>query len=150
MIKENKKYYGEMVRAWEESDLNCYVITGPQQGGAERNTPVAKIGRVVQVRLESGQFGSDTVFLRHANDSLTTHENQAFWKVPGEFKSYLDECFKDAYVDDPIEYEYTIGKELPEKGFIVSSTVPEGESTPMRDIKASLHKSISKLTGNGS
>lgn len=134
-IKENEEYYGEMIHNWNLSHKNRYVITGLQQGGASVNQ---RIGRVAQVRLESGYFGSDNVLLRHCNNELTQHTNQSFWLIPEKYTEYLDECFKDAFLDDSDTQEYTLQGQQPEKGFIIPSKVKEGESTPMRDIKAAL------------
>lgn len=141
IIRENQEYYGGRILSWKDSDFNSYVITGPQAG--RPNTPDVLIGRVVQVRLESGQFGSETVFLRHIN-SFTTHENQAYFRIPERFKEYLDDRFKDTELDKP-NIEYTMNGEDPKTGFIIPSPVPEGESTPMRDVTASIKRSISKM-----
>lgn len=144
IIKENKEYidYNCMIRTWDDSHKNKYVITGAQAGECTIDT---RIGRVAQVRLEAGAFGSDTVFLRHANDVLRTHENQCFWLIPDKFTEYLDECFKDAYMDDANNEEYTIGGNDPAIGFIIPSPINEGETTPMRDIKSAISIKLKTL-----
>lgn len=140
-IKENLEYFGEMIHNWTTDYKNKYVITGLQQGGAGIEK---RIGRVAQVRLEAGDFGSDNVLLRHSDDGLQQHTNQSFWLIPEKFTTYLDECFKDVYLDNSDEYEYTLGKDSkPEKGFIIPSKVKAGDSTPMRDIQNAIDKLIS-------
>lgn len=141
-IKEDKEYFGEYITEWKPEYENKYVITGQQQGfpGLER-----RIGRVAQVRLEAGEFGSDNVLLRHVDNVLMQHHNQSFWLIPDKFKSYLDECFKDVDMDNATECEYTIGEKLPEKGFIIQFKIKDGESTPMRDIKNAINDKLKDL-----
>ena len=141
-IAENKEYFGKMIHEWDLSYKNAYVITGHQQGGS---TVDSRVGRVAQVRLESGEFGSDNVLLRHVDDGLTQHSNQSFWLIPAKFKAYLDDCFKDAYLDDSDKSEYTLGGKDGAKGFIIPSPVKEGESTPMRDIKNAIYGRIKDI-----
>jgi len=142
-IKENKEYFGEMIHEWVLEHKNKYVITGLQQGGVGVDM---RVGRVVQVRLESGDYGSDTVLLRHCNDLLQQHTNQSFWLIPDKFSSYLDECFTETYLDDSDETEYTLEQGIkPYKGFIKSSLIKENESTPMRDIKNAIYNKLSEM-----
>jgi len=141
-IEENKEYFGSMIHNWTTDHKNKYVITGLQQGGACIDK---RIGRVAQVRLEAGDFGSDNVLLRHCDDVLQQHTNQSFWLIPDKFTAYLDECFKDVYLDDSDKFEYTLNEENPEKGFIINSKVKDGESTPMRDVKRAINEKISEL-----
>lgn len=141
-IKDDQEYLGEMIHEWKLEHKNAYVITGMQQGGAGIDN---RVGRVAQVRLESGDFGSDNVLLRHVDDSLTQHTNQSFWLIPAKFKEYLDECFVDAYLDDSDKFEYTLGKIGGATGFIIPSPIKDGESTPMRDIKGAIYNKISDI-----
>ncbi|MFA5409297.1 MAG: hypothetical protein WC343_11055 [Bacilli bacterium] len=39
------------------------------------------LGRVVQIRVGWGAFGSDLVLIRHPDEALRAHENQCFWKL---------------------------------------------------------------------
>lgn len=141
-IKNNKEYTGEMIHEWKPEHKNVYVITGWQQGGSTIDT---RVGKVVQVRLESGEFGSDNVLLRHVDDSLVQHSNQCFWLIPTKFKNYLDECFKDVYLDDSDIFEYTLGGKDEAQGFIIKSPVKEGENTPMRDVKNAIYEKIAEI-----
>lgn len=143
MIEQNEEYFGKVINTWTNDHKNKYVITGHQQGSNEFER---RIGRVVQVRLEAGDYGSDNVLLRHYDNELRQHANQSFWEIPDKFNEYLNEIFKEVYLDDSDNYEYTITNGLmPEKGFIIKSKIKDGESTPMRDIKEKLIKKISKL-----
>lgn len=40
---------------------------------------------------------------------------------------------------------YTLQGKYPEKGFIVESSVPDGESTPMRDIKNAIFDKLDEI-----
>jgi hypothetical protein len=118
------------------------VITGPQQGNSTLDN---RVGRVAQVRLESGEFGSHNVLLRHVDGSLVQHTNQSFWLIPSKFKAYLDECFKDVYLDDSDAFEYTLNGKEGSIGFIIASPIKDGQSTPMRDIKTAICGKIAKI-----
>ena len=143
MIKENKEYMGEMIHKWKPEHKNKYVITGVQMGCKGFDN---RIGRVAQVRLEAGDYGSDNVLLRHCDNNLQQHTNQCFWLIPDKFKVYLDKCFKDAHIDDSDNFEYTLfDGEFAEKGFIVPSPIKKGETTPMRDIKNAIKKRLTEL-----
>ena len=139
-IRESNDYFGELISEWKETDMNCYVVTGMQAGSD--NSTDTRIGRVVQIRLEDGQFGSDTVLLRHCNNSLISHQNQCFYRVPGNKKEYLDKIFKKVHLDAADKEEYGIAGEDGYVGFIKPSSVKEGASTPMRDIKRQLYNRI--------
>jgi len=97
ILKEESGYVGTLIHEWKPEYKNSYVITGIQVGSNSIDT---RIGKLVQVRLEAGDFGSDLVLLRHVNDSLCSHANQTFWLIPSKYKPYLDECFKGVYLDD--------------------------------------------------
>lgn len=126
----------------DEKDFNAFVITGPHPGTID-----SFIGRVVQVRQEAGAYGSDTVFIRHINDVLMTHENQWFFYVHPDYIKEAEDLFKDTINDKPKE-TYTINGKNRRKGFIIPSKVKAGQSTPMRDIKNSLANKLSEFVGN--
>lgn len=139
-IIKNAKYQSE-IHSFKESHFGKYVYTGL---GPPLNY---RVGRLVQVRLEDGEFGSDNVLLRHYDDTLTQHSNQSFYIVSAEFKDELDILFKNTSVDS-IEIEYTKGNGIdPETGFLIPSKIGEDESTPMRDIKRKLTHLISEKFG---
>ncbi len=74
-----------------------------------KKTPI--VGRLVQVRLGCGQFGSEIYFLRMLDGSLQTFEN--------EMIKLIDEDIPKG--PDAIGDEYTIKGEWPEKGFVVKN-----------------------------
>lgn len=140
---KNKYSIVSKIDRFSESDFGKYVITwlGPPHN--------YMVGRLVQVRLEAGEFGSDMVLLRQYDNVLMRHENQSFYRVHEKYHNELDELFKDTD-QDSTEITYTIAKgELPETGFIISSKIKDGESTPMRDIKKSLYNKIGELIEYG-
>lgn len=74
------------------------------------------IGRLVQVRKKTGQFGSDVYFIRRfSTGKLMTFENVGL-------RHYDEPLFENAIdrmeIDSP-EQEYTISGEFPEIGFII-------------------------------
>ncbi len=145
-ITDNEEFFGEYISEWKPEHKNAYVISGMIQG--KECIADNRVGRVAQVRLEAGDFGSHCVLLRHVNDVLTPHENQSFWLIPDRFKDYLDGLFKDTYMDDSDKYYYTLQKKKRQKGFIVSSKIKVGQSTPMRDIKAAISSKIHEIVSN--
>lgn len=142
-IKDNEEFFGKYISIWKPEYQNAYVITGMIQG--KECVAENRVGRVVQVRLEAGDFGSDCVLLRHRNDDLIPHENQSFWLIPEKFKAHLDECFEGVYADDANEEFYTIQGKDREKGFIIPSKIKKGQSTQMRDIKEAIGLKLEEL-----
>ena len=138
-IEDNQDYYGSVISKWTAKHKGVYVITGIQQNNSGIQN---QIGKVVQVRLEAGQFGSDSILLRHCDDSLVEHSNQIFWSIPERFNSYLDEFFKDTYLDDSDTNEYSLKGNCPKKGFIIESQIKAGKSTPLRRIKTAILKNL--------
>ncbi len=143
VIEDNKEYFGEYISEWKPEYKNAYVTTGMIQG--KEQIAENRVGRVVQVRLEAGDYGSDCVLLRHRNDDLTPHENQSFWLIPDKFKDYLDELFKEVHKDDSDSHFYTLQGKKKAKGFIIASKVKLGKSTPMRDIKNAISCKIGEI-----
>jgi hypothetical protein len=124
-----------------EEDFGSYVCTGPH-GGPDVN----RVGRVVQVRLEDGDFGSDTVFLRHSNGNLQMHTNNFYEKVNPLLISALDKMYKTngVYWDQPGE-SYTKGGKFKRKGFIIKSKVKPGETTPMREVRKGIMENLERI-----
>ena len=144
-IEENKEYFGEVIHKWSPSHKNVYVITGPN---GKTNTMESRIGRVAQVRLEAGEFGSDLVLLRHLNDRLCQHHNQMFWSIPEKFTAYFDDLFKETYQDDSDKIPYSLESRHSEKGFIIPSPFGSGDETPMRKVKDSIMNQIASTTND--
>lgn len=74
------------------------------------------IGRLVQIRKKSGQFGSDVFLIRHKNGKLSTLENAGLKLYDKEELPF--------FKGDSTEQEYSIFGKSPKKGFIVE-VVPE-------------------------
>mgnify|MGYP003440473607 FL=1 len=145
-IEDNQEYFGEIINNWTPELKNKYVITGFIAG--KENIADNRVGRVAQVRLEAGDFGSDCVLLRHKDDTLIPHVNQSFWLIPDKFKDYLDNIFTDVYLDDSDKYFYTLGGKKSKKGFIVKSPIKKNQSTPMRDIKNAISVKLNDIIIN--
>ena len=118
MIEVTDEYYGGIIEDWEDIYMNRYVITGPQMGIGEDYDRL--VGRVVQVRLDAGQYGSHNVLLRHRDNILMQHMVQEFQLIPEKFTPYLDECFVDVYLDHSGDDDvYNLNGEDPKRGFII-------------------------------
>jgi hypothetical protein len=141
---------GPKINNFVESDYGKYVITGMQAEPSNVNT---RIGKLLQVRLEDGIYGSDCVFLRHLDGSLIPHENQAFFRVRDEYIDFMDSIYNEMYSKydeesiDSIQTSYTkSGFKEPEIGFIIPSKFSADDHTPMRLIKASIASKINGIT----
>lgn len=124
-----------MVRDFTENDFNKYIavffLFNPD--------PIIMLGRIVQVREEWGQFGSNQIYMRCCDDRLQVHENQAFYFVPDNLIKEMDELFKDAELDTP-NTTYSLQGKNRRKGFIVKSRIKKGDTTPMREVLTDLKK----------
>lgn len=134
--------HGDMVHKWSESDFGTFVCTGLQVGNVK---PMMYFGRVLQVRLEAGEYGSDLVLIRHADGTLGSHENQCFFRVKDEFLPELKRMFKDSFEHDSTSVEYTICNKLPATGFIIPSPYGPEEYTPMREVRSALYSKIDEF-----
>ncbi len=140
IYKEIRSIELPMVRDFNESDFNKYIVVGFQPSLSTKSM----IGRLVQVREEWGCFGSNQIFIREFDGQLQCHENQWFYKVPDSFKTRLDEIFKDGFWDTE-NITYSLRNKQKRRGFIIKSKVKEGKSTPMRDVKIAITNKLSKL-----
>ncbi len=133
----------EMIHDWNKIDFDQFIFAGINMSD---NSFKFRVGKVVQVRKEAGDFGSDMVLIRTLDGKLARHENQYFCTIKDEFIPELEKLYIEQYGDERDEpnTEYTLGKEFPETGFIIPSKVKEGETTPMRDIKNKLYSQIEK------
>lgn len=139
LFKAEDYQYGELV-------IPCFA-------GA-LNVPIERqICRVVQIRKEIGQFGSDLFFVRHADGSLMVWENQSFFRVKEKYVSRIETIYNqyDAIeIDDDepgksIGYNYQGNKEFI-KGFIIPSPYSKDHMTPMKRVKAGIKENIERLT----
>ena len=116
-IKHEHMDFDNYKRDTEKYGFNTIVISGPCVGNIPDNL---KVGRLVQVRKESGAFGSDTILIRTMDGDLQSFHNQSFFKVVDEYKSYYEELFKDLEIDVP-NRTYTICNEHKAEGFVVEN-----------------------------
>ncbi len=131
------------LRNFTEEHFGVYLVTGPQQGPY---IPLNIIGKVVQVRKESGQFGSDIVLLRKPDGVLQSHENQCFFIVPNHLISELEDKYEeDAKSHDNGSNTYSIDGYSKEKGFIIPSKIKKGETTPLREVRSQIYEKIGEL-----
>jgi len=92
------------------------VITSPLQG---ENHP--KFGRLIQIRKNSGAFGSDTILLREADGTLRAFHNCAIFEIKKEFLPLYEEAMK-WYDENGTDKEcdtYDILGQNPATGFVV-------------------------------
>jgi len=130
------------VRDFTDHDFNSFIVVGFLPGAPIK----LMIGKLVQVRMESGAFGSNQIFLRLYDGSLQVHENQWFYHVPisFHFMEQLCEIFEESAQDDEPGKTYSIRNEYQETGFIIPSKVKAGETTPMREVKKDFMNSLFK------
>lgn len=100
-----------------------FVLTGFQRGGVSLKT----IGYCVQVRKGCGAYGSDMVFLRHPDESLTTHENQAFFALAEDKVKLARECFQMLPEEEDYSFGYNSFEGVREFGFVIENS----KSQPM-------------------
>ena len=90
------------------------------------------IGFVVQVRKGCGAFGSDVVLLRENDGTLSSHSNQAFWRIPSYqvrvIKEYFEHLADEELKDNP-EMTYSIAGEREFSGFLITEDDYKDEST---------------------
>ena len=82
-------------------------------------SPLIRIGRLVQVRKDSGCFGTDTILIRMANGKLQSWENVTFCTVSENYKKLYESFFKKVEIDEP-DIEYSICNKLQAIGFIIN------------------------------
>jgi len=98
------------------------VVTGLQVGNTKGNIVWEKyVGYVVQVRKKAGAFGSDMVFIRHPDGSLTTHENQSYCGLSPEIIEEIKKLYPDGMIEEDMEYDgpYSINGKHPRVGKII-------------------------------
>lgn len=108
-----------------------FIETGPQRGGV-----IQSIGYCVQIRKGVGVYGTDIVFLRHADGRLVTHENQFFFALGDEQVEQAKVLFDCLPADEEAPLGYGDCNGVREVGFIIenSSSKPgfPGESVHIR------------------
>lgn len=115
-IKENRSH-GLMV--WDPSELKFgdFVLTGMNSNGE------MPIGYVTQIRKGCGAFGSDVYFIREHDETLNTHENNAYWILPDDqvemIRPHFDYLPEKELEENP-DLIYTIKGEREFGGFIVT------------------------------
>lgn len=116
MIKFETSHWGKHKFNVEEFGYKTIVITGPIQGKIEPS-----FGRLIQVRKNSGAFGSDTVLLRESDGQLRSYHNMGFYSVANEYLSMYENAMKEVdekNIDD-VSYSYSIQGDNKAIGFIV-------------------------------
>ncbi|EAM8673194.1 plasmid protein [Salmonella enterica] len=113
-----------------------FVVTGPNFQGNH-----ARVGYCVQIRKHVGQFGSDMVFLRHANGSLVVHENNCYCAMNKEQEELARAVFEVLPEDEDYELGYSDCAKVLEVGFLIEKSQSRG--TP----DAPFSIAITKTTG---
>lgn len=107
--------YRKLILHPQHPERGQFVVTGPQAG-----TPIEKyVGYCVQVRKNSGAFGSHVVLLRHCDGSLTCHENQAFVPMDEAQESMARPLFEVLPEDEDYPRGYSIRDQNHETDFVV-------------------------------
>lgn len=105
------------------------------RGTTHTKTPIQRMGYVVQIRAGKGQYKSDMYFLRLADGSLLTCENDCYLPMTDEQEAMARSVFNirpedEGFQDNP---EYRDYHKVGERGFIVynSDSKPQPD-TPFR------------------
>lgn len=139
---------GEFVDEFNEGDFGMYAI--PMDAPICVPFPTCQVVRIIQVRIEAGDFGSDLVFCREMDWTLRPWHNTAFFRVKSKYKEQLDSFFKDTIEYDDSEkgkqtgYNYT-GNRDNIVGFLIPSPYPEDHITPMKSVKASIYSKLDEI-----
>jgi len=107
---------------------------------------IQMFGRIVQIRKKAGAFGSDLIFFRMLDGSLTTWENQSFIGLNNYQKMLADRIITKELLELD-EYEpvsYTIGGKHERVGRIID---PENN---YRDLDESPRMKITVTKADGS
>lgn len=83
-----------------------------------------RLGRVIQIRLKTGAFSSDTYLIRLLNGDLVIFENELFYGLLKHEEEKVKALMQ--YEGDNQSMTYTLGNEFPEKGFLVNSNYRNG------------------------
>jgi hypothetical protein len=116
VIKFETSHWGKRKINVEEFGYKALVITTPIQGKIEPS-----FGRLIQVRKNSGAFGSDCVLLRESDGKLRSYHNTGFFSVSDEYLSMYENAMKDVDEEnfDDVSYSYSIQGDNEATGFIV-------------------------------
>lgn len=110
-----------MLSCTQRPEKGQLVMTGLQVGPANL---MRRVGYCVQIRLKCGQFGSDMIFLRHADGSLCTHENQYFFALSPEQEALAMPLFAEHLAEE--DYAgYSCCNGVREVGFIIEKSKSE-------------------------
>jgi hypothetical protein len=98
-----------------------FVVTGTTCGDNS-----IRLGYCVQVRKGRGQFGSDMIFLRHADGTINTHENQCYLRMTDVQVHLARSIFSLMPEDEDYSRGYCCCGKIREVGFVIenSGSVP--------------------------
>ncbi|EBU5085886.1 plasmid protein [Salmonella enterica subsp. enterica] len=113
--------YQRMIRHPGNPAQGQFVVTGPNF-----KDDSARVGYCVQVRKHVGQFGSDMVFLRHVNGSLTVHENNCYIVMNAEQEALARSVFDVLPEDEEYDKGYRDCEKVHEVGFVVENSASHG------------------------
>lgn len=123
--------------------LNQFVTTGLQMDNKDFNR---YLGYCVQIRKKCGQFGSDMVFLRHPNGSLTTHENQCFYSLTEEQESLAQTVFEILPKDEDYSLGFNCCAKIKEVGFLIEKS--ESKPSPNTPFSITVTKEDGSIEKN--
>lgn len=117
--------YQNMISPMTHPAQGQFVTTGPSSGDNSK-----RLGYCLQVRKRRGQFGSDMVFLRHADGSISTHENQCYIALIEEQFDLATSIFTVLPRDEDYSLGYRCCGGIREIGFVIENS----DSTPIPDV----------------
>ncbi len=114
---------GEFMGYPREKELKFgdFVVTGMQQGN---DNPELYIGRLVQMRIGEGAYGSTMFFIRHPNGVLMRHENQSLWRLRWTDRAKVRAMFtEELLAADGENHSYTYPDGEARIGFMIEKEV---------------------------
>lgn len=113
--------YEAMINTSGHPGFGQFVVTG-----MSFQPLIQRVGYCVQVRRGVGQFGSDMVFLRHADGSLCQHENNCYIALSPEEELLARKIFICLPEDESEDKTYGDVNGIRETGFIIECSVSKG------------------------
>jgi len=139
-MQENIKYKLEEII--DESNLHEDLLTRGRKVFAFRKYPKYKqlviavttrrlgldlsrrLGRVIQIQIKAGVFGSDIYLIRLLNGELVTFENEYFYGLLKHEEKRVEKFMQyDGDNQSTTSYSISLDAEFPETGFLVNSNI---------------------------
>lgn len=120
----NKDYRNHILSHNKKDKIEKFEFIFPcAMNGVDVSKIPEYIGYAVQVREKQGSFGSDVVLIRHINETISSHENQSFYRisVQKDIVKLLDKFKECLEYDNSHDLTFTIAGNAEETGFRIEA-----------------------------